>query len=436
MVLFGASGDLAMRKLIPAFHEVMKSDPVIEWRVVGVAHDVITAKEIMHRAQPYVAQCDEAIWKKLCDNIEYVQGDFTDATLYSKIAGVLGAQTTPTLIYCATASDYFLPITQGLVAAGILKKNNSGEEMWHRIAYEKPFGHDAASAQALHDALMNMLDESQVFRIDHYTAKKGPMSILGARLLDPHFNQAWQSVRFKSLQIVVNEQDGIGLRGGYYDARGALQDMVQGHLLQFLALVAMTEPVLHQPYLGFNKTEILAACTVEDVLLGQYTGYRKEAHVAPRSKTETFVAAKLKIDLPQWEDVAIFIKTGKKIAPAGAVMYGLCVDTDQSDLSIGCVVQGDNGATFLSDPAAIKNALQASTAQAMADPLRAYGRILEFMIAGEKTFSVTIDEILESWRIIDEAKSYKQPVHSYKAGSVGPDELAEFSAKHGIEWII
>ncbi|MEI7580425.1 MAG: hypothetical protein WCJ17_01370 [bacterium] len=436
ILLFGASGDLAMRKLIPALHEVMKSDSSVIWRLIGIAHDAITADDMMQRAQSHVAQFDEELWQKLCSNVEYVQGDFTDAAVYTKLAERLGNQKTPLLVYCATSSDYFLPITQGLVSAGIMKKQNAPEDVWQRIAYEKPFGSDAASAHALNDALLELLTEGQIFRIDHYAAKKGPMSILGARILDPHFNEVWQAVNFKSLQIVVNEQDGIGLRGGYYDARGALHDMLQSHLLQFLALVAVHEPVLHQPYLGFNKAEILAACSIQDVVLGQYSGYRKEAHVAPRSKTETFVAARVCIDLPRWKDVAIFLKTGKKLAQPGNVMYAICSEVDQTDLSIGCVVQGDNGAAFMSDASLIRQSLQTVTPTAAAEPLRAYGRILEFMIAGEKTFCLTIAEIAEMWRIVDAVSLQKHPVHSYKAGSAGPDELVEFSVKHGIEWII
>jgi glucose-6-phosphate 1-dehydrogenase len=436
ILLFGASGDLAMRKLIPALHEVMKSNAAVQWRLIGVARDVLSAAEMMERAKHHVVHYDEVLWKKLCDAAVYVPGDFNDATLYTSLAHVVGVHNTPLLVYCATSSEYFVPITQGLVSAGIMKKQSASEDLWQRIAYEKPFGTDAASAHALNDALLQLLSEGQIFRIDHYAAKKGVISILGARILDPHFNEVWQAVTFKSLQIVVNEQDGIGLRGGYYDDRGALQDMIQSHLLQFLALITVHEPILDQPYLGFNKAEILAACTIQDVLLGQYAGYRKEPHVTPRSKTETFVAARVSIDLPRWKDVAIFLKTGKKIAPAGAVMYAVCTEVDQTDLSIGCVVQGDNSAAFISDPALIREALQATTQTAAADPLRAYGRILEFMIEGEKTFCLTIAEIAEMWRIVDAVSSQKHSVHSYKVGSAGPDELAEFSAKHGIEWII
>lgn len=241
------------------------------------------------------------------------------------------------------------------------------------------------------------------------------------------------------MQIVVNEPNGIGARGHYYDAHGALRDMVQSHLLQFLALLAAKEPEITQPYLSQTKAEVLAACSIQDVVLGQYAGYKKEEHVSPRSKTETFAALKVHVDLPRWRDFSVFIKTGKCIAPAGQVMFAVCAPLDESsdeETTIGCVVQGDNGVAFVSSKEKVHQSIGLMSSQAAAETLGAYGRIFEFMLEGERTFCLSMEEIMHMWRIIDEVVAKKTAVHQYEQGSHGPDELGAFNERNSIDWVI
>ncbi|MFN7138537.1 MAG: glucose-6-phosphate dehydrogenase, partial [Limisphaerales bacterium] len=341
IVIFGASGDLTARKLIPAlFHLFCEKQLPRPFRIIGFARREKTDEQFRNELQEAFKKysrtkdIEEADWTEFAKNLFYCQGDISDAGAYEKLAGVLKqseheALRHNVLFYLATLPSQFAEAVEHLCKAGLLNKDDP--KHWQRVVVEKPFGHDLASAQQLNNELTRFAHEKQIYRIDHYLGKETVQNILMFRFSNSIFEELWTRRSIEQVQITVSEKLGVGSRGGYYEEAGALRDMVQNHLLQVLALIAMEPPVsLEAESVRDEKVKLLKSIRqlhpgqiADSVVRGQYTageidghkrvGYRQEGRVSPQSTTETYVAARLLIDNWRWSGVPFYLRTGKSL---------------------------------------------------------------------------------------------------------------------------
>jgi glucose-6-phosphate 1-dehydrogenase len=341
MVIFGASGDLTRRKLIPALYNLGKNQLLSrEFAVVGVAHDAMSTEEFrgklkqdLHQFADVSLDPDMETWFE--DRMYYLTGDFGDPNLYQQLKDLLQKIDTDHgthqsyFYYLAVAPDFFGPVVEKLSAIGLMSEEN---HHWRRVIIEKPFGHDLESAKALNKQLLKVVDESQIYRIDHYLGKETVQNIMAFRFANGIFEPIWNRRYIDHVQISVAETVGVEKRGGYYDHAGALRDMVPNHIMQLVSLTAMEPPISFQAdAVRDEQAKILHAIqplTSEEVLSrtvrGQYgegelvgqhvPGYRSESAVPPDSRTETYVAMKLQIDNWRWAGVPFYIRTGKRMS--------------------------------------------------------------------------------------------------------------------------
>ena len=341
MVIFGAAGDLTSRKLIPALYNLGKGGLVPkEFAVIGFAMDSLSEEEFRTKVRNDIAESagpgvDEALCNWLVERVYYMVGDFRDAAAYDKLKTKLAEMDEKHgtrgnyFYYLATAPQFFAEIVKQLGAKDLQCEE---EGHWRRVIIEKPFGSDLASARSLNIEIRKVLNEKQIYRIDHYLGKETVQNILVFRFSNGIFEPIWNRRYIDHVQITVAESLGVERRGGYYDHAGALRDMIPNHILQLLSLTAMEPPISFlDDAVRDEQAKILHAIQVlapEDVLTravrGQYgegtedrqpvPGYREEPFVAPDSQTETFVALKLSIDNWRWADVPFYLRTGKRMA--------------------------------------------------------------------------------------------------------------------------
>jgi glucose-6-phosphate 1-dehydrogenase len=341
MVIFGASGDLTRRKLLPALYNLRRAGLLNErFAVLGTARTPMSDEEFRDLAGQELKNCDEGRpqhedvqW--LASRMRYLAVDAQDADAYRRLAIRTGEldreyQTAGNILfYLATLPQLFGRIVRDVGAAGLTSEN---EGYWRRVIVEKPFGRDVESARALNRELREVLSERQIYRIDHYLGKETVQNILAFRFGNGIFEPIWNRRYVDHVQITAAERDGVGDRAGYYDTSGALRDMVPNHLFQLITLTAMEPPVsFHADAVRDEQAKILDAIqpfTEDDVagrtVRGQYvtgqmdgtraTAYRSESKVAPDSSTETFVALEMLIDNWRWADVPFYLRTGKRLA--------------------------------------------------------------------------------------------------------------------------
>jgi glucose-6-phosphate 1-dehydrogenase len=338
MVLFGASGDLAKRKLIPALFNLVKARLLPQnFAILGVAIDDLNLEQFREQVTAFLPPEDRGnqAWQGFREKLYYQRGEFTAPTTYSTLGTRLGqvdqqVQTQGNyLFYLATAPKFFASIIQQL---GNIHLSNQENGRWRRVIIEKPFGQDLESAKALNRQIKSVLAENQIYRIDHYLGKETVQNIMVFRFDNAIFEPIWNRRYIDHVQITNAETVGVERRGGYFDSAGSLRDMVPNHVMQLLSLTAMESPVSFQADAVRNEqAKVLHAIQPldsEDVLQysvrGQYgegrvgdeavPAYRAEAGVSPESKTETFVALKLNIDNWRWNGVPFYLRTGKRLS--------------------------------------------------------------------------------------------------------------------------
>jgi len=486
IVIFGASGDLTARKLIPALYHLFKEQQLPPaFRIIGFARREKTDESFRAELREALGQfsrtqpVDDAVWSEFAAHVVYCLGDLTDPAAYRKLEQRLTGFGDPALrnnllFYLAISPSQFGAAVEQLHQAGLLVSRPATG--WQRIVVEKPFGHDLASAHALNGELTRYADENQVFRIDHYLGKETVQNIMMFRFSNSIFERLWNRESVDHMQITVSEKHSVGGRGGYYEEAGAMRDMVQNHILQVLALVAMEPPVsLEAESIRDEKVKLLKSIrplTAEDVarqvVRGQYfagvmdgqpqPGYRQEPKVKPDSSVETYVAMKLLIDNWRWSGVPVYVRTGKCL-PLGASEVRIQFRPTPNVLFAAvCGRKLDPNALTLrlqpNEGISIRFNGKIPGTQVGVRPVRmhfsydsefgaytpeAYERLLLEAVAGDATLFIRRDEVETAWTIVDSIRQgwEGKPLSNrefYAAGTWGPVAAEELLAQGGHVW--
>lgn len=473
IVIFGASGDLTYRKLIPALYHLFEDGALpTPFKVIGFARrdktDQSWRDELLDGFKKFSRTKHEipSKWEEFAQNIHYCQSSFDDPDGYKKLEGMLDSYGDPRLrnnllFYLATSPTQFSLVAEHLSGSGLLQKDEVGG-YWQRLVIEKPFGTDFESAQELNQELTKFAYEKQIFRIDHYLGKETVQNILVFRFSNYFIEQNWNREAIDHVQITVSEDMGVGNRGGYYEDAGALRDMVQNHLLQVLALTAMEPPgQLEAEAIRDEKVKLLRSIrsmTPEMVgrmvVRGQYSGgqvdgedrpaYRAENRVHPQSNVETYVGMKIWIDNWRWSGVPFYLRTGKNLPFKASevrvqfkrppqVLFAAQCGTNLDANSMTLRLQPDEGITLH-----INGKIPGASMQLRPVRMRfsydsefgaytpeAYERLLLEAIAGDPTLFIRRDELEVAWAFVDSIRKGwgDRPMAEdefYPAGSWGP----------------
>ncbi|HXH13548.1 MAG TPA: glucose-6-phosphate dehydrogenase [Alphaproteobacteria bacterium] len=485
MVIFGASGDLTKRKLIPALYNLAKDNLLSrQFAVIGSArrpmtHEDFRAKLTQDMREFATGPIDPDLWEWLARRLYYLPGDGQDPNtsrqlkeLLSKVDKEHGTSGNY-FYYLATAPGLFSRVIQQLGAAGLTDEKNG---RWRRVIIEKPFGHDFASARALNQEIRQVLHERQIYRIDHYLGKETVQNILVFRFANGIFEPVWNRRYIDHVQITVAETVGVEERGSYYDETGALRDMVPNHIFQLITLTAMEPPISFEAdAVRDEQTKILRAIqplTPEEVLSrtvrGQYgkgvldgqhlPAYRAEPHVAPDSRTETFVALKLWLDNWRWADVPFYLRTGKRLPTRVTEVaiqfkrapFMLFRKTSVERLTPNLLVlriQPDEGISLrfgAKIPGPLVRLGSVDMDFCYADyfgstPSTGYERLLYDCMIGDATLFQRADMVEAAWGVVTPILDVWRalpPRHfpNYGAGTWGPKEADELLERDGRRW--
>jgi glucose-6-phosphate 1-dehydrogenase len=483
LVIFGATGDLTRRKLIPALYNLALDGRLPgSLAIVGVGRDPITAAalrallrestERMSRRKPL----DGAVWDWLASRIEYVAGNFEDPCTYAALGHNLEVVEPQhrtgrnRVYYLAVPPTHFTLVVERLHQYRLLHEHRPAPARpWCRVVVEKPFGRDLESALALDRMLGRYLEESQIFRIDHYLGKETVQNILAMRFGNAVFEPLWNRKYIDNVQIIAAETIGVEDRGCFYDATGVLRDVVQSHLLQVLALVAAEAPISfaaddirdEQVQLLRSLHPITRQDVARQVVRAQYRGYPDEEGVAPGSRTPTFVACKVLIDNWRWQGVPFYLRAGKKLnqrltevdiqsQPIPLCLFRTqrddCQNVEPNVLSLR--IQPDEGVslTFMAkvpgDHLEVGSVLMnMSYASSFGRPISdAYERLILDIMRGDATLFARRDVVEQSWRFVTPIlraweEDTESPIPIYQPGSAGPREAEELLARDGRRWL-
>jgi glucose-6-phosphate 1-dehydrogenase len=450
LVLFGVTGDLAYKKLFPALQRLAEQDVLGGMPVVGVARSDWDDEALRRRARESIETAaedhDTSALEALTRSMTYVSGDYSDAKTYERLAERLAGTHHP-VFYLAIPPSLFDDVVDGLAAAGL----NQGA----RVVVEKPFGRDLASAMELNGSLHRAFPEEEIFRIDHYLGKEAVENLLVFRFANTLLEPVWNRRYVSGFQITMAESFGVSGRGGFYEEAGAIRDVVQNHLLQVVALLAMEPPVgVDADALRDETVKVLKAMPPADparVVRGQYRGYREEAGVDPRSEVETFAALRLQVESWRWAGVPFYVRAGKHLAATATEVVVefkepprlLFVAPDSPPPHpnhLRFCLGPDEAVAFTLEVKALGEELRSRAADFHTEPgafgtgraADPYERLLEDAVEGDARRFAREDAVEQAWRVVDPVLSDPPPVVPYEPGSWGPPEADDLIEGEGV----
>ena len=483
LLLFGATGDLTKRKLIPALYSQFERGELDSTTpIIGIGRRELSKEQFVAQLglDTFLKDRDEEIFRSFLSQVYYCSVDFNGEEFrefYDEVRSIEEKHDASgnRLFYLAMPSTLFENTIRVIEFSGLLR--GAG---WRRVVFEKPFGHDLQSSRKLHDAVSHVFNEEQIFRIDHYLGKELVQNILVFRFGNPMLNQIWNSEFVDHVQITVAETVGVEQRSGYYDDSGALKDMVQNHLLQVVSLVAMEEPSsLAASEIIKEKQRVLeriAVPTPDEVVLGQYgrgaagkekkseqqvpgavPGYREEQGIPKDSMTETFAALKLDITTKRWDGVPFYIRTGKRMAHSYSEVNLYLKNNSYTLFGSGNEGRSINRITVRIKPdeglVLTLNVKEPGTGITLrpvsfsfchrcefgGNTPEAYDMLLRQAIAGDHTLFISWREIEESWKLIDRINEFeiseRAEFPNYAAGTYGPEKAETLLTRDGRSWL-
>lgn len=440
-VFFGATGDLAYKKIFPALYRLERTGR-LELPVIGVARSGWNLEKLRERARESVEHAEEEVDRKALEGLQarmrFIDGDYNDVDTFERLREELASAERP-LFYMAIPPSLFETVVQSLKATSCKRAG--------RLVVEKPFGRDLASAQALNETILNVFPEESVYRIDHFLGKEPVENLSYFRFANSIFEPIWHRHFVRSVQITMAEAFGVQGRGAFYEQVGAIRDVLQNHLLQVVSTLAM-EPPTGGESLRDVRARFIAAIEpirTEDVVRGQFRGYRDEPGVAPDSDVETYCAVKLFIDSPRWAGVPFFIRAGKQLpvtatealvtfrrpprpalgdpVPAGATYLRYRLGPDVA-IALGLRTKRPGGEMVGEEVELVAHADTPG-------PLLDYERLLGNALEGRNELFAMREGVEAEWHVVDDIVAARTPLHVYEPGSWGPEAADAIVASSG-----
>jgi glucose-6-phosphate 1-dehydrogenase len=455
-IIFGITGDLSSRKLLPAIYKLIEDKKLCRFAIIGLSFDSIETKDLLKKSKKFIQKSNPKIWNKLEKHFYYYQMDFYDKFAYPKLKNLLeeveNRHKLPSnrIFYLATMPDHFVAITKLISKNEIARKEVQTKNPWHRVVYEKPFGKSLKTFKKTLCSVKKVFCEDQIFRIDHYLGKELVGNIALSRFTNKIFEPLWNSKHIEEVQIVLSELVGVEGRGASYDLYGATKDMFQSHILQLLAFIAMEQPKkLTAQHIRDAKAVALKKVFVDTAIKGQYVDYTKEPLVCSKSKTDTFVAVKLFINNKRWKDVPFYLKTGKYLGKKSSSIYikfkevpCLLISCPSQSNYLMIKIDSDGGLTLGLNVKVPGIAYEVTPItmdfchSSLFGPNtpEAYETLLSDVIKGDHSAFVRSDEVEISWKITEQVEKKAKKLFTYTRESSGPKEIENLNPEKKIDW--